>query len=87
MKGLQRGAMLVCILSLVIISACAKDQAQPEKLKTTKTTEEAVEEKIPPATKTVEEMVDQQAGVLVETHMDQQLKHWKAGTVSSTEIF
>lgn len=76
MKALQRGAILVCILSLVIISACAKDQVQPEKLKTTKTTttEEAVEEKIPPAAKMVEEMVDQQAGVLVETHMDQQLE-------------
>ncbi|GKU83986.1 VWA domain-containing protein [Niallia sp. NCCP-28] len=76
MNFFKRGAILVCVLSLVVIGACAKDQTQTEDTKSAKitTTEEAVEARIPPAAKTVEEMVDQKAGVLVETHMDQQLE-------------
>ena len=40
----------------------------------TTSTEEEIEESIPPATRTVEEITNQQAGVLVETHMDQTLE-------------
>lgn len=76
MNYLKRGAVLVCILSLALIAACSKDQTQTEESKDVKKAEaeEIVEEKIPPAAKTVEEMVDQKAGVLVEAHMDQKLE-------------
>ncbi|MEO4055623.1 VWA domain-containing protein [Solibacillus sp. CAU 1738] len=75
---LKRGAILVCMLFLMVIAACSDDQTQTKtedsKPAKTATTEETVEEKIPQAARTVEEMVGQKAGVLVETHMDQQLE-------------
>jgi len=76
MNFFKRGAILVCILSLVVIAACAKDQTQTKDPKPVKTmaTKEKVEDRIPPAARTVEEMVDQKAGVLVEKHMDQKLE-------------
>lgn len=78
MNLIQRGAILSCILSLVVIAACAKDQdqLQSENAKPTQTaaTDEKVEVKIPTAARTVEEMIDQQAGVLIEKHMDQKLE-------------
>ncbi|WP_312094186.1 VWA domain-containing protein [Niallia sp.] len=72
----KRVALLVCILSIGLITACAKEQAQKENSNpaTSTATEETVEEKIPAAARTVEEMIEQKAGVLIEAHMDQQLE-------------
>ena len=74
MKFYIRGAILVCIMFFV--AGCTKDQVQTENSKPAKATEieETVEERIPPAARTVEDMIDQNAGVLVELHMDQQLE-------------
>ncbi|WP_040205891.1 vWA domain-containing protein [Neobacillus jeddahensis] len=76
MSFFKRGAILVCILSFVVLAACTMEQTQTENPKSAKTTaaKETVEEKIPLAARTVEEMVDQKAGALVEKHMDQQLE-------------
>lgn len=76
MKCFKRAAILMCILSLAVIVACAKDETQKDDPKPTQatTTEEKVEKKIPTAARTVEEMIEQKAGVLVEAHMDQQLE-------------
>ena len=66
----------MCMLFLMVIAACADDETQMEDSEPTKitTTEEIVKEIIPQAARTVEEMIVQKAGVLVETHMDQQLE-------------
>lgn len=74
MKFLKRGGTLVCMLFLV--AGCSDNQTQTDDSKSTETTaiEESVEESIPQAARTVEDMIDQHAGVLVETHMDQQLE-------------
>jgi hypothetical protein len=76
MKFYKKGALLVCVLSLVVITACAKGQTQTESPKPAKTaaTKETAEERIPPAARTMEEMVEQKAGVWVEKHMDQKLE-------------
>lgn len=73
MKFFKRGASLVCMLFLV--AACAMDQTQTDvpELKTTEP-EETLEERIPNAARTVEEMIEQKAGVLIEKHMDQYLE-------------
>ncbi len=75
---IKRGAILVCMLFLMVIAACSNDQTQTEtedvKPGETTPTEKTAEEKIPQAAKTVEEMIDQKAGVLIEMHMDQQLE-------------
>ena len=76
MKFFKRGAILVSMLFLMVIAACAVDETQtkdPNLIETT-LTEETVEESIPPAARTVEEIINQNAGVLVETHMDQTLE-------------
>ncbi|MGN7479386.1 vWA domain-containing protein [Solibacillus silvestris] len=76
MKLLKRDTVLISMLSLMIMAGCGDDQ-----IKTKDTTPaeneavvEATEEEIPRAGRTVEEMVAQKAGVLVELHMDQQLE-------------
>lgn len=76
MKVFKRSAILICTLSLFVIVACAKDETNKDNPKPVKnaTTEEEVEEKIPAAARTVEEMIEQKAGVLIEAHMDQQLE-------------
>lgn len=76
MNCFKRAVMLMCILSLTVIVACAKDETQKDDPKPTQamTAEETVEEKIPTAARTVEEMIEQKAGVLVEAHMDQRLE-------------
>lgn len=68
--------MIGFILSLVITGACAKDQTQSDNPSSTKITETnaKVEEKTPTAARTVEEVIDQKAGVLIEEHMDQRLE-------------
>src|SRR4051794_12984162 len=75
MNFLKIGASLVCMLFLV--AACATDQTQTDVTELSKKTaksEEPLAEKIPNAARTVEEMIEQKAGVLVEMHMDQQLE-------------
>lgn len=66
----------MCMLFLMVIAACADEETHMEDSEPTKitTTEEIVKEIIPQAARTVEEMIVQKAGVLVETHMDQQLE-------------
>ena len=77
MEIVNKRVLLVCMLVLLVLVGCENDQPQTEssKLETTTTSiEEAVEESISTAAKTVEEMVNQNAGVLIETHMDQKLE-------------
>ena len=76
MNFFKRGKILVSMLFLVVITGCAVDETQTEDSKQIEatSTEEAREESIPPAARTIEEIIDQKAGVLVETHMDQTLE-------------
>ena len=88
MKLFTRGTMLASMLLLAVTAGCVDDQTQKEDAKPdktavaeettvaeeTKVTEEMTEEKIPPAGRTVEDMVSQKAGVLIEKYMDQHLE-------------
>lgn len=75
MNLFKKTAMAGCILSLVVTGACAKNQAQSDESTPAKIAADAkVEEKTPTAARTVKEMIDQQAGVLIEKHMDQKLE-------------
>ena len=76
MKIFTRGTMLVSMLLLAVIAGCGDDQTQKEDVKPDKTvvSEEITAEKIPPAARTIQDMVSQKAGVLIETHMDQHLE-------------
>lgn len=58
------------MIVLCLAAGCSKDVKDDSK--PAKTT--AVEETIPNAAKTVEDMIDQKAGVLIEKHMDQKLE-------------
>ncbi len=68
----RSGIFVLFILSLAVMTACANEQAQNEDTKSAAApaAEESEEEKIPAAARTVEEMVEQKAGTLVEEHMD-----------------
>ena len=72
----KHGAVFICMLLLLVVAACTGDQTQTKDSQPAKTTitEETEKERIPQAARTVEEMVDQKAGVLIEEHMDQQLE-------------
>ena len=76
MEVLKRGATLVCILSLIVMTACGKNQAQTDNQKPIEraVVKETIEEKVPSAARTVEEMIEQKAGVLVGAHMNQELE-------------
>lgn len=76
MKLFKRSTILVSILCLAVIAGCGDDQTQKGDAKSDTTTaaEETAVEKIPQAARTLEDMVDQKAGVLIEAHMDQQLE-------------
>lgn len=76
MKLFTRGTMLMFILLLAVMAGCEDDQTQMEEIEPDKTpaAEEVAEETIPHAGRTVEDMVNQKAGVLIEAHMDQQLE-------------
>ncbi len=75
MNFIKKTAMAGCILSLVFTGACAKNQAQSDEATPANIAADAkVEEKTPTAARTVEEMIDQNAGVLIEEHMDQKLE-------------
>lgn len=76
MKLFKRNTILVSMLCLAVIAGCGDDQTQKEDAKSDTTTaaEETAVEKIPQAARTIEDMVDQKAGVLIEAHMDQQLE-------------
>lgn len=60
----------------MILSGCGDAQTEKEDIENvnTEAAEKVAEEKIPRAGRTVEEMVGQKAGVLIELHMDQQLE-------------
>lgn len=62
--------MLVSMFFLVVIAACAMDETQTEDSNLTETSsaEETAEESMPLAARTVEEIINQKAGVLVETY-------------------
>lgn len=68
--------MVGCILFLVVTVACAKNQIQSGEATPTKIaeTDDKVEGKTPTAARTVEEMIEQKAGLLIEEHMDQRLE-------------
>ncbi|MFP7474231.1 VWA domain-containing protein [Niallia taxi] len=72
----KKVAMIVFILLLVVTGACSKNQTQSDETTPSKIakTDVKVEEETPPAARTVEEMIDQKAGVLIEEHMDQRLE-------------
>lgn len=72
----KKVAMIVFILLLVVTGACSKNQTQSDETTPSKIakTDVIVEEETPPAARTVEEMIDQKAGVLIEEHMDQRLE-------------
>ncbi|WP_413366532.1 vWA domain-containing protein [Lysinibacillus sp. 3P01SB] len=76
MKLFKRNTILVSMLCLAVIAGCGDDQTQKEDAKSDTTTaaEETAVEKIPQAARTIEDMVDQKAGVLIEAHMDQELE-------------
>lgn len=76
MKLFKRSMILVSMLCLAVIAGCGDDQTQEGDAKSDTTTaaEETAVKKIPQAARTVEDMVDQKAGVLIEAHMDQQLE-------------
>ncbi len=75
MKVFKRSAILVYMLLFTFLAACAVDEGQSNDSKDMKITTTSPEtETIPPAARTVEEMIEQTAGVLVEKHMDQQLE-------------
>lgn len=76
MKFFKRGTVLISIISLMILSGCGDAQTEKEDIENvnTEAAEKVAEEKIPRAGRTVEEMVGQKAGVLIELHMDQQLE-------------
>lgn len=74
MKVFKRGAILVCMLLITLLAACTTNEVKTDDLKKVKTTSTEIEN-IPPAPRTVEEMIEQKAGVLVEKYMeDQQLE-------------
>ena len=72
----KKGIILLCLLALLIISACVDERSQimDSEMTNNKETKEMIDEDIPSAAKTIEEMVNQKAGILVEEHMDQQLE-------------
>lgn len=76
MKFFNGGTVLMSIISLMVLAGCGDGQMEKEEIETVKTeaAEEVTEEKIPRAGRTIEEMVGQKAGVLIEMHMDQQLE-------------
>ena len=61
------------LLFALIVAACANEGKQTGDSKVAKTTSAEVES-IPIAAKTVEEMIEQKAGKLIEKHLDQQLE-------------
>lgn len=76
MKLFNRRMILVLMMCAAVMAGCGNDQTQTADAKPDKATagEEAAVEKIPHAGRTVEEMVGQKAGVLIEKHMDEQLE-------------
>ena len=75
MKLFNRVAIYSCILFCMLLTGCMGNETSKNDSKPNVTaTEETEKETIPSAPKTVEEMIEQKAGVLVERHMDQQLE-------------
>ncbi len=79
MKFFKRGTVLISLISFMVLAGCGDEQTEKEDIENVKTeaAEEVAEddkEEIPRAGRTVEEMVGQKAGTLIELHMDQQLE-------------
>lgn len=64
--------ILGSILFLFLLTACSKEETEKEDTDTTNSVEEKAVKQIPYSARTVEEMIDQKAGVLVEKHMKDQ---------------
>lgn len=75
MRSFKRAAIFGCVLFCTLMAGCVMNDTKTDsKLTEATSTEETEEESIPPAARTVEEIIEQKAGVLVERHMDQQLE-------------